>query len=248
MKMKCPGILLLCFAILNSRDAFSQAKDSLSSSSTSDGALQFQLIGGLGVYYIGECGTYSHFRIGADLSLNHSDQSGSGTSYYYNTPSSTSSSTTVSQPEQSSTSYQFSLSALYLQKLVEYRHASMYCGIGPSVNYSWNRSTNKSPSTETSGGTVIYSSTDSYGSTEKTSGIGPLVILGVRSRLVEHVGLSAEIGVSAVYWWNTQTYFSNSTSSGTSSDVSTANTSSTSRLTGWAISLTGIRVGLIVEL
>ena len=58
--------MLLCFTILNSQEATSQTTDSLS-----QGFLQFQLIGGLGVYYIGDWSASSYFRIGADMSLNH---------------------------------------------------------------------------------------------------------------------------------------------------------------------------------
>ena len=45
------------------------------------------------------------------------------------------------QPEHTSNLYSFSLSALHIQRLLTYKQTFTYCGIGPMVSYSWNRST-----------------------------------------------------------------------------------------------------------
>jgi hypothetical protein len=96
------GILLLFLIILNSQRVFAQTADSAAvSSSTSGGAIQFQLVGGIGVYYIGDWSPASRFRVGADVSWNHSNQSGSNTGYSiyaYVPPSSSSAYGNTSQP------------------------------------------------------------------------------------------------------------------------------------------------------
>jgi hypothetical protein len=244
--------ILLLFTMLNSQGVLSQTTDSLLSSWALDGAVQFQLIGGLGVYYLGDCGHVGHYRIGADLNYSHSNQSGNGSGYtmYSSTPPpSSSGNSNTSKPEQNSTSYQISLSGLYLQQLAEYEHVFMYCGVGPMVSYSWNTNTSKSQSIQINSAGYVSSYENDYGGTDKTSGIGTLAIIGFRSRLLNHVGLSAEIAVSAVYQWTTQsnssTYFSNS---GLASNTNTTINSDVTHLDGWAASVSTIRVSLIMEL
>ena len=235
------AIMLLCFTILNSQKANSQTTDSLS-----QGFLQFQLIGGLGVYYIGDLTPTSYFRIGADLSLNHSNQSGDSLGYsnYSLSPPNV---TSTGQPEHTSNSYSFSLSALHIQKLVTYKQTFTYCGIGPMASYSWNRSTNNITISYSQ-----YSSNSEDENTTKISAVGPFVMVGVRSLLVERVSISAEIGFSALYQWTTQsnsnsfTYNGSSGSSYTNNSY-TNNTGGISHLKGWNISLYPIRIGLIIE-
>lgn len=249
MKRNGCAALLLLLVFLNSQKVFSQTADSLVSSWPPGGALQFQFIESLGVYYIGSWDPVGHFRIGADLSLNHSNQSGTGDSYstsYTPSPAYESSYSTATQPEQASTSYQISLSVLYLHELVGYKHTYMYGGIGPMASYSWYRFTSKSSYTQVYGSSFLsYAYEDER--TNKTSAIGPLAILGVRSRLLEHVGLNAELGLSAVYQWAEQSSSSGSISTGSSSYTTGSKNGSISHLTGWVISFTGIQVGLVLE-
>ena len=236
--------------MLNSQNVISQVTDSLTHSSVSQGGIQFQLIGGLGLYYIGDWSPVSHFRIGADFSLNHSNQSGSSTGYdiYSNTPpTQQSAQNTTNQPEQTTNSYLISLSALYLQNIVEYKHASIYCGIGPMISYSWYRGVDKSTNSQ-------YAPYDSNTyinngeNTNKTSAIGPLAIVGIRSKLLDHISLSAEIGLSALYQWTMESDSYVTTNISPGPYVQTSNNGSVSHLNGWTISLTDIRIGLIIEL
>jgi len=241
-------IVLLLSTMLALQKAHPQTTDSLIHSSSFNSALQFQLIGGIGVYYIGDWSSVSGFRIGANVSLNHSNQSGSNNGYdisIYTLPPSSAQENT-SQPEQTSNSYQISLSGLYLQKLAEYKQTLIYCGIGPEITYHWDRSTSKYLETYTSNDTT--SSTNSQENTNKTSGIGPLAILGVRSRLLDRVSLSAEIELSAIYQWTVQTNSYISTTTYPAYDVVTYKSGGISDLNGWSISLNAIRVGLIIEL
>lgn len=239
MKAICLAILTISIITFGSQETFSQTTDSTSSSSAFCGALQFQLTGGVGIYYIGELSQSSYYRVGADLSLNRSDQSGSESSL-------SSSDTTLSQPKQSTNSYQISLSALYIQKLAEYKKTFLYCGVGPMVTYSWQRGTSSYPSTDYYQGTT---ESEKYSSeyTSRISGIGPMAIFGVRTRLANQVGASAEIGISAVYQWNTQSGSSSSTYIGYGT-TSTSNNSDISHLNGWAVSLANVRVGVVFEL
>jgi hypothetical protein len=253
MKTKCLkifylGITFVCVAILNSEQSYAQTMDTLTNSSFSNGAFQFQIIGGIGIYYIADLSTDSHLRIGADVNLNHSDQSEdrSGYSIYTSgSPSSSNLTTTTSQPEQASNSYQIIFSTLYLQKIAEYKHINLYCGVGPMLSYSWNRSTTKSGSTSTySSGINSYVYTDE--NTSNSRNLGALTILGVNSQILDHVGLTAEIGLSASYNWKTYTSSYSSSNTGTSSSPNSNVNSDVSHIRGWSVEINAIRIGIII--
>lgn len=230
----------------------SQAADTLMHSSTSGGSIQFQLIGGIGVYYIGDWTASSFFRIGADLSFNHLNGSGDSlesSNYSSTSPYNTGASGNSSQPVHTSNAYRISLSALHVQKLLVYKQTFTYCGIGPLVSYSWSRSTND---INTTYATNQYYSIDGdiTENTNKISAVGPFVMLGIRSLLINRVSVSAEIGFSALYQWTTQTNSRTVTETYTnpSESSNTNNNGSISHLEGWDISLYAIRIGLIIEI
>jgi hypothetical protein len=240
-------VILWLTTIFNSTSAFSQSTDSLAHLSSSSGAIQFQLLGGLGIYYIGDWNSASQYRIGADFSISHTNQSGGGITYTFNTVPATGGQYNTTQPNQISNSYQFSLSALYLQRIIEYNHALFYCGVGPTLSYDWGRSNDKTTyfaSVQNNTGTQIYNNEN----TTRTSAIGPLAIIGVRSRLLDHVSLTAELGLSALYEWTMQSYSYNSTTNGPGSNRNASTTGNISHLDGWTISLTDIRIGLAIQL
>ena len=249
MKAARLAILALLVGMFGAQGTFSQTRDSSSASSASCGALQFQLIGGAGINYIGKLSRSSFFRIGADLSLNHVNQSGNESSSFSYTSSSSpaSSDSTIESSNQTMNSYNVSLSALYVQELAEYKSAFLYCGVGPMLTYSWSKSTDNHPVVETSGGiTTFYTNTSS--STGKTSGIGPTAIIGVRSNLVNHVGVSAEIGFSAIYQWNTQSNLNISRSTSPPWYSASENVSNVSHMNGWNVSLSSVRIGVVFDL
>ena len=237
---------LLLITTLNWQIARSQPTDSTSHISTSIGTIQFQLLGGLGLYYIGNCSSVSHYRIGADFYINHSHQSGGGVSYNINTAiGAQSPQYYTSIPDEISNSYQISLSTLYLQQIVEYKHTSIYCGVGPVISYNWDRSNDKTTDYQaTPSNTAIYDNEN----TTKTSGIGPLIIIGLKSRVLDHISLTAEIGLSALYQWTMNSYSYNSTYYGPGSYSSASTAGNIAHLNGWEISLTDIRIGLAIEL
>ena len=238
--------ILLALTLFVAQTAHPQAIDSKPDSAISHDAIHFQLIGGLGVYYIGDWSPVGHIRIGADFSANHSDHNGDGVQYAIY--SSGNSSPSTRHPDQTSNSYKISLSGLYLQNLIEYRHTGLYCGVGPTVSYSWSRWTSTDKYIY-SGSNQITNTYDNE-NTQKTVGVGPLAIFGLRSGLSEHVSLTAEITFSGVYEWNTQT----------SSEISTTSTSSiyytptvdksgdVLHQKGLNFSISAIRIGLIIEL
>ncbi|HUI29159.1 MAG TPA: hypothetical protein VLX91_03000 [Candidatus Acidoferrales bacterium] len=248
MKVITLSFLLTLTLLISPERSFSQAPDSTSASLTFGNALQFQLIGGVGLNYLGELNSSSYFRIGADLSLSHSNQSGSQSNSEVESyaPPSVNSDTIATNPDQTSNSYGITLSGLYVRKLAEYRNTILYLGAGPEVTYSWTKSSDDEPGTRTSGGVSASEGTDNE-STNKTAGIGPVAVLGVGSKIIEQVSLTAEIGISALYEWN-------SSSSGYIYSLDqpsyqyTERSNSSSHITGWVISLANVRVGILIGL
>jgi hypothetical protein len=235
----CLGMMMLFCTFLFPQRTLPQITDSLSRASS--GSLQFQLLGGLGIYYITDWGSTSYLRVGIDGYFNHSDNSGDGNGYstYSSTSGTPSSSTSTRQPEENSTSYDVSVSGIYALKIVEYANSILYCGPGPMVSYSNSKLSTTSSSTRTEASST-YQDTYTNNSTGKTWGIGPLAILGLRNQLLNHVSLSAEMSLSALYQWSSHTYASTSTSTSNNGDNSSSK--------GWYISLSKIRIGVIVDL
>lgn len=236
------GMAVLCAMLLFSQSSFPQSSDTLTGASS--GSLQFQLIGGLGAYYIGSWEPTSYCRIGADVSLSHASASGDGDSYNSYPGGG---STTLNSPDQQSTSYGISISGVYLRRIARYANASLYGGAGPMVSYSFRRSSNTSTA-ETIQASTTTVETYSNDDTQKTWGIGPLVLVGVKNRLVDHVSLSAEMSLSALYQWKASSYGSLQTSNYSPSYTTSSSNGSNSHLKGWDISLSGIRIGVILEL
>jgi hypothetical protein len=243
-------VIFVCGIIINSAQTLSQESDTLTNLQSSNCALQFQLIGGVGVYYINDLNKESHLRIGADVNLNHSDQSGdqSGFSMYTSgNPPTSSASTSTEKPDQTSNSYQIIFSVLYIRDIVEYKHTNLYCGLGPMTSYLWSRSTSKSISTNTSTSyAYVYNNTSE--NTTNSRNLGAMAMFGVNSQILDNVGLTAEISLSASYNWqtNTNSYTSVNTSTG-SSYYSNSNGGITHN-NGWLLSINAIRVGLLIGL
>ncbi len=249
MKATCLAILAMLIVTFGSQRAFSQTIDSSSAASNSCGTLQIQSLGGWGIYYIGNLSGSSSFRVGADLSFSHSTESGNMSSYFLATSSSSSpsSDTTNEQPDETGNSYQINLSALYIQKLAQYKSTFLYCGAGPMFIYSWSKSTGSFPYSETSEGTTTTSQ-ENLVSSSKTNGVGPVAILGIRSGLADRVGISAEIGLSAIYQWISTSDLYTTTYSGSPANTQTENESQIEHLKGWNIYLSSVRIGVTVAL
>ena len=225
--------------------AISQTNDSLSTYQSSSAALQFQLIGGLGVYYLAECSSFGNLRIGADASFNHTGSSGSSqsnTTYLGGTPVYSSQS---GSPDQSTTSYQVSLSGLYLHRLVAYEHATLYFGAGLVASISHNKYTNNLTSTSSTSYGAQSSSINEYVSKTTTWGAGALGIVGIRTQVYQQISLCAEIGFSALHNWTSEITTS-TTRQNEPPPFDFTNSTTTSDLKGWSLSLSNIRIGLII--
>jgi hypothetical protein len=85
-------------------------------------------------------------------------------------------------------------------------------------------------------------------SAQKTWGAGPIAVLHVRSYLLGHVALTAEINVTASYQWISE--FDASASSAVNSPPASSvyASGSSSHTKGWEISMSSVRIGFIVNL
>jgi hypothetical protein len=244
--------MLVCSSLLICQHAQSQSADTVSSHPGGAPALQFHLVGGFGVYYLGNWSANSYYRIGADASLSFSHTSGNDDE---NSTSSSTSGTSTSSDAQRYTdlpgnkylSYQVAASGLYVRPIVEYASTTLYVGGGPSVLYSRYAYSNSSTSTriDTTSTSTGMSNGESHG---KTCGIGPLALCGLKTRLISHVCLTAEVSLTAMYEWTWTSTSNSSHSTNTSSATSDYTESISSFSKGWSISLSSIRLGVIIEL
>ncbi len=244
--------LLFALVLASSQHLSAQSADS--SQQSGFPALQFQLFGGFGVNFLGQCGSSSFFRIGADVSLNLSNSSGTSgesyTSYSTSGTSSTSQSPTTSgNPEYHSTSYQITLTALYVRSIVSYAHTSLYVGGGLAIQHSksWFSSSSSYATVDT---TTLTTGSSENTDNSKSIGVGPVALCGVKTHLLTHLMVSAEVSLTAMHQWSWSTSsFSYSSSAGGSSPSSSGyRSTSNSNDKAWTLSLSNIRIGVILEL
>ena len=116
------------------------------------------------------------------------------------------------------------------------------------AGYSLSRS-NGDVSTFYPSGDYVEIERDISESANKTWSLGPYVMLGVRSVLVDRVSVSAEMGFSALYQWTTWSNSSLTTNTYTSpyGSTTTNNNGSVSHLEGWNLTLATVRIGLVIE-
>jgi hypothetical protein len=233
------GVIVL--TVLIQSQVFTQPIESDSTRQSIAGGFQFQLIGGLGLYYFCDSRTSSSFKVGFDASINHSNSSGNLKTLDGDIASQVS---TSGNPEKASSSDQISASALYVYYIAEYAHTFLYCGLGPMASYSYEKGLDNW--TSSSPGVSTFTNANENVST--VWGVGPVGMIGIRSRIIEHVSLSAEMSFSALHQWTSQssslTYTATYTAGGTYKTVHT----SESTLKGWSISISSIRVGIILVL
>ena len=244
--------LVLASLLLACQLAFSQSPDSSRQIRTA--ALQFQLINGFGLNYWSGLPSGSYLRVGADLSYHHSNSSGmSGGDYTYSSVSDTYSSSThetsSGTPDDNSTSYQISISGVYLRSIPCFVNTSIFCGGGLGIQHSkgWSSSSSSTVRWDTSFRTV---QTSENRNNSRSVGVGPVLVCEVQTSLISHVALSAEVSLSAMYQWSwTDSYWSyGNTSTGSSHSSSSNSQSQNTNEKGWDISLNSIRLGIVVEL
>lgn len=242
------GIAILFFSALGPARGFSQTTDSLVHKSC--GSLQFHLFGGFGVDYIQDLGAGSFLRLGVDGSYSHSNSSGDGNSYStYTSIYDTSGSFSSTNPEGKSTSYSIALSGIYAKKVVAYEGAVLYCGLGPMVSFNYyNGSSSTSSSIRTESGNTEVDTYLNDGSS-RAWGIGPLAIVGIKSHMVGNLSLNAEVDVSALYQRSSHSSASHSTYTYTTPSYTSSNDyGSNSSDKGWNVSLSSVRIGVILGL
>jgi hypothetical protein len=214
-------------------------------------AMQFQLFGGYGVNYIADRMASASFRIGVDVSFSHADSSGSTnlsshSSYLSSGSSSSSSSQSGDEPNNSSTSYQISVSALSIHRLADFAWSSLGAGVGVIVSYSFDWASDQENQT-TPG---IAFSTNTNARTIESWGVGPLVFLGISNRILDHFCFTAELSLAVTHQWTTKKYTGDyeSTYSGSPSSYQTNSSSESTKVDGWSFQLSRIRIGVEIDL
>ena len=230
---------ILLLMSLHSQQLLSQTRDSLSGSG--GGALQFQLIGNLGMYYLVHVGSSSYLRVGVNGSYDHTDNSGDGNNYYF--PSSSS----QTKPSEKSTSYSVALSGVFALKIAGFANSALYCGLGPLTSYSVDNSYSTLSYSYTSDvSNLAY--TQVHSSANKVWGVGPLGILAVRTHLFGSVGLTAEVDLSAQYQWTSGTSNDHYERVDPTSGSESSNGGTNQHLAGWKVEISSIIIGVDVEL
>jgi hypothetical protein len=229
---------LVYLSLLVSQSAPAQAPDS--SRAAPGNALQFQIVGGVGVYYISGGSGSTFYRIGADASIHSANSSGTQEGRQDNTGSL--GSTSGGPTDQTSSSIQVSVSGLWLMTIAEYSHTSLYVGLGPVGTYSNDKSSYGSTNNYTyPGGSYGYTDINSYSNTKSAWGLGPLALIGIRARAFNLV-----TNLSAQYQWTSTTYTSTQTYVSPSPSVNVD--SGSSKFTGWAIDLRSIQIGVAIDI
>ena len=223
-----------------------QIADSLGNPSCS--ALQFHLIGDVGVFYLANFGPGSFLRVGVDGSWGHSDKSGEREDIYTSLPSTGSPSTdyNVQNPEDKNTSYTVDISGVYALNLVGFANSSLYAGAGPMVSYSYG--SGSSTTSYVNGTLDHYREASTTSSTTKTWGLGPVAIVGVRCQIIRQVALTAEVSASAMHEWTSYTHLWYFESQYTGQNPSAGIDSENDHTTGWRASLNSIIIGVVVAL
>ena len=232
--------------ILPSSWAISQEEDSTASSVVSGPALQFQILQGVGASYLFSGSQSGHFRIGVDAYLDFSDESGNGDYYNHSTskPSGTASTgASIVDQGQEATYYKVSASLIYLANIVSYGNSRIYVGIGPMASFRHEQYAATSTTVDMREIAAQSTSSNANETKRRTWDVGPLGVLHVRSHLTGQLALSAEITVSVAHQWVSESYISTSTSS--SQDYVSGGSL---HMKGWVVSLSGIRIGIIVGL
>jgi len=191
------ALILLSPAIYPSI-SFCQTSDSIARFTSSSSAVQIQLFNGLGVNYVGGFNAATGFRVGVDVSLHYGESSGPVESKELWGNSFTTDTNTSVKSE--SSSHQISISTLLLYRIFDFSSATLYWGIGPTASYQYTKTTSTSNARTNYGSPsnyhILNSSDDQH---SRTTAIGPMVLLGIRGRIIGNFGITAEIEFRAMY-------------------------------------------------
>jgi hypothetical protein len=81
-----------------------------------------------------------------------------------------------------------------------------------------------------------------------TWGAGPIAILGVKSKLLGRIGLSAELSVNALYQFSNSSGADDTQYGTVGQPYSTGTSTTSSNSHGWQVTLDDIRIGVILAL
>lgn len=233
----------LVASLLSCHSLNAQTLDSATAATPTRGALQFQLVGGLGVNYFAPLGNSSSLRLGADVAFKHGHSDATYDEHALLYPMGP----TISwgYPEADATSYEFTVSGLYIQALSEFMNTSLYCGVGPSASFSFSKTLGNIDDRSMTGAS-FNSVTGTSENKSTVRGIGGLALLGAKARIIERISLSAELCFSALYQWSNTSLYSETRyfySEGSSSQTFDSRSSSSR---GWSTAVSNIRVGLLI--
>ncbi len=141
-------------------------------------------------------------------------------------------------------SYEITASSIVFFQLNDYEYASLYLGIGPSLSYSYAKTSSHSSSYAD---TTFYNS--GFSSVYKVFGIGPSVSLMITSHIYGMLFLVSEYDLATYYTWNTDDNgFTYSSKSAYSTTISYESTDYHQESKGWKLRLSSVKVGLLIEL
>ena len=144
-----------------------------------------------------------------------------------------------------SSSYGIVFSSQLLYRFTDYEYVQLYVAFGPSFSYSLLKTT--SGSSENTDSTFNKFSSESKNT---VLGIGPSVSFIIKSHLYGNLSLVSEYNFSAYYTWNDETRNSSSGSNQAYNlnQQSYYNYQYHQETKGWEMSLSDVRIGLLIEL
>ncbi|MDP3149128.1 MAG: hypothetical protein Q8N83_08360, partial [Ignavibacteria bacterium] len=144
-----------------------------------------------------------------------------------------------------SSSYGIVFSSQLLYRFTDYEYVQIYVAFGPSLSYSFSK--NSSGSSENTDSTFSKYNTETKNT---VFGIGPSVSFIIKNHLYGNLSLVSEYNLSAYYTWNNNTYNYGSSSNDdyNLSQHNYYNNQNHQETKGWKMSLSDVRIGLLIEL
>ena len=212
---------------------------------SSSKALQIGFLNEKALYYHNELTDKLALKSGVSVYLNYDEKKdGDGYTNHKYSHGSTEQ-TKFTMVESFSSSRGVVLSSLLLYRFTDYEYAQLYFACGPTFSYTLAKSSSGySENTDT---TISNSSSESKST---TVGIGPSFSFIIKSHIYANISLISEYNLSAYYTWNKELYNSDSKSN-SAYDLTNYNYYSTQyhvETKGWKITLSDVRIGLLIAL
>ena len=129
---------------------------------------------------------------------------------------------------------------------MDFSWSSLGGGIGVIASYSFDWASDQE--WQSTPGTGFSTSTNAR--TIESWGVGPLIFLGVSTRITDRFYFTAELNLAIMHQWMTKKYTTDAESTyiGSPSSYQTYATSESTRLDGWSFQLSRIRIGVAIDL